>query len=801
MKNRYFLCIIIFTFSFNFCAASAFAQISQTKLKASDASSSASFGNAVSVDGNVMIVGSRNDDSNGTNAGSAYIFRHNGTAWIEEQKLTDPAPTAGDKFGTAVSISGSVALVGAPIDDDAGVRRGSVFVYRYNGTSWVLEQKLNASATSVRVRGFGTTLSLDGNVAIIGKTRNTDGSGEAFIFRYNGVTWVEEIRLTENSGFGRDVSISGNKVIIGAAYPEGGTGHNNNGAYIFRYDDPNWVLEQKLTHSSLNFGKAVSIDGNVAAVGGVNPFGPTEDVYVFRFNGTTWNQDAFLQNTGSFGTLERGISISGDRVMVGARAYDIPATGGTNAGSAWVYQYNGTSWSLEAQLTASDFGSGDALGFAVAIDGNTAVAGATSDDDIAGGAGAAYVFGLASPNSPPVANAGPDQNNVECTNPIATPVTLNGSASSDPDGDTLTYTWREGSTVVADPTTNPTANITLSTGAHTIELTVDDGNGDTDTDTVEITVADNTAPVITLLGNAEETVDLGTPYSDAGATALDDCDGDLTSNIIVTGSVDINVVGTYTLTYDVSDGGGNAALQVTRTVHVVDTIPPELNLVATPQSLWPPNHKYYNIVLTITGNVASVSATAVSDQADDAKGKGDGKTTGDIRVTKPDGAVILSSNSDPVVAFDPVNDILNLRAERAGKGKEGRTYTITVIGLDASGNTIGSVTTEVIVGHGAAKPVQIGAGLALGVSGNLSSEILSGPVVQTALTVPEQLAFELHPNHPNPFNPSTTIRYTLSEVSDVQLVIYNIQGQIVRTLFAGSQGAGTFEVIWDGKNM
>jgi hypothetical protein len=80
-------------------------------------------------------------------------------------------------------------------------------------------------------------------------------------------------------------------------------------------------------------------------------------------------------------------------------------------------------------------------------------------------------------------------------------------------------------------------------------------------------LGDTTAPVIEVTGNASVTVTFGTPYTDAGATATDDVDGSVTARLTVTNPVDTAVLGTYTITYQVSDSAGNVA-QATRTVHV-----------------------------------------------------------------------------------------------------------------------------------------------------------------------------------------------------------------------------------------
>jgi hypothetical protein len=80
------------------------------------------------------------------------------------------------------------------------------------------------------------------------------------------------------------------------------------------------------------------------------------------------------------------------------------------------------------------------------------------------------------------------------------------------------------------------------------------------------------APVITLNGSATVNLTVGDSYADAGATASDNIDGDLTSSIVVTGSVNTNVSGTYTLTYNVSDAAGNTATPVSRVVNVNEAV-------------------------------------------------------------------------------------------------------------------------------------------------------------------------------------------------------------------------------------
>ena len=99
------------------------------KLTASDGASDDWFGSSVSIGGDVAVVGARQDDDF---KGSANVFRHDGAAWVQEQKLTASDGAAVDWFGFSVAISGDVAVVGAFRDDDNGTESGSAYVFDLN---------------------------------------------------------------------------------------------------------------------------------------------------------------------------------------------------------------------------------------------------------------------------------------------------------------------------------------------------------------------------------------------------------------------------------------------------------------------------------------------------------------------------------------------------------------------------------------------------------------------------------------------------------------------------------------------
>ncbi|MFL0802575.1 MAG: DUF5011 domain-containing protein [Agarilytica sp.] len=108
------------------------------------------------------------------------------------------------------------------------------------------------------------------------------------------------------------------------------------------------------------------------------------------------------------------------------------------------------------------------------------------------------------------------------------------------------------------------------------------GNNTTISRTVNVVAVDSVAPVITLLGGQSIDLVLGSPFIDPGVTASDDTDGDITANVIVTGAVDTNTLGSYTISYNVSDAVGNAAVQVQRTVNVL-ALPDVINPIITLQ--------------------------------------------------------------------------------------------------------------------------------------------------------------------------------------------------------------------------
>ena len=381
--------------------------VTETKLLASDGADTDEFGYSVSISGNVAVVGARDDDDNGLNSGSAYVFRWNGASWVEEQKLIASDGVDRASFGYSISISGNVIIVGAPMDDDNGLSSGSAYIFRWNGANWVEEQKLVAS-DGAEADLFGNSVSVSGDVAIVGAHEDDDNglsSGSAYIFRWNGGNWVEEQKILASDGshddvFGESVSISGDVVLVGAR-GDGDMGLWSGSAYVFRWNGASWVEEQKLIASDGaegdRFGWSVSISGDIALVdasadddNGLN----SGSAYVFRWNGVNWveEQKLLASDGAEYDHFGRSVSISRELVVVGAHGDD---DNGADSGSAYVFRWNGSSWVEEQKLIASDGATNDEFSYtAISISGDVVLVGVYGDDDCGGRCGSAYVYDL-----------------------------------------------------------------------------------------------------------------------------------------------------------------------------------------------------------------------------------------------------------------------------------------------------------------------------------------------------------------------------------------------------------------------
>lgn len=384
---------------------------SETKLTAADGAPGDLFGSAmassVAPSGRTAVIAAHGDDDGGDWAGAAYIFHDDGTGWTEQAKLTASDGVLKDFFGSSVSISGDTIVVGSFFSDAPGSHSGSAYVYQRTGTTWTEEQKLVA-ADGAAGDLFGTSVAISGDALVVG-ARDHDvmapNSGAAYVFRFDGTSWTQEAELSASDGATNDflgvrVAIDGDVVVAGAQTADAGR-HDSGAAYVFRFDGTSWTQEAKLTASDGKagdqFGNSVGISGDTVVVAAARAGRGVDRgaAYVFRFDGTSWSQEAKLtasdpKNKDLFGW---SVGISGDQIVVGA----IKGDGGErDAGAAYVFQRTGTAWSEELKLLASDAEQTDRFGVSVAILQDTVFVGAHGDDDLGSAAGATYVYELTS---------------------------------------------------------------------------------------------------------------------------------------------------------------------------------------------------------------------------------------------------------------------------------------------------------------------------------------------------------------------------------------------------------------------
>ncbi|MCA0152317.1 immunoglobulin-like domain-containing protein [Winogradskyella vincentii] len=283
-------------------------------------------------------------------------------------------------------------------------------------------------------------------------------------------------------------------------------------------------------------------------------------------------------------------------------------------------------------------------------------------------------------------------------------ITLNGSSNVNLNvGDTYTEL---GATATDNVDGDLTSSIVIGgdtvntniAGTYVVTYNVSDAAGNAATEvtrTVNV-IADTTPPVITLIGASTINLELGDSYTDQGATASDNVDGDLTSSIVVGGdTVDTNIVGSYVITYNVSDVAGNAATEVTRTVNVnPDTTPPVITLIGanpinlnigdtyTEQGATATDNLdgdiSANIVITGTVNTAVAGTYFVNYNVSDSSGNAATQVTRTVNV-----------------AADTTPPVINLVGASTINLLVGDTYTEQ--GATATDNIDGDLTSSIVI--------------------------------------------------------------------------------------------------------
>ena len=371
-------------------------------LKASSSSERLEFARhiALSGDGQTMAVNS--------NEGRVQVLQFDGNDWLEQTIISSTEPITGERIVAleiALDADGDTLAISEP-----GNR--AVHVFRLTDDSWTWQAALPAlSGEEFLIFGHTIDISDDGNTVAVGTYResskatgidgdwsNTDkhNSGAAWVFRFDGMEWVQQAYFKASNTdiddeFGWDVAISGdgNTLAVGA--------HRENSPSI-----------------GINGDQGNDPTGTANASGAV---------YLFRYDGADWFQQAYIKASNSNGgdLFGGGLDLNenGNTLAVSASGEDSNSTvingdernnGAESAGAAYVFRFDGTNWFQQAYLKTFNTESRDRLGsgwhgaVALSADGNTLAVGAPQEDSSAAGidgdkrdnasslAGAAYLF-------------------------------------------------------------------------------------------------------------------------------------------------------------------------------------------------------------------------------------------------------------------------------------------------------------------------------------------------------------------------------------------------------------------------
>lgn len=335
-------------------------------------------GTGVALSDRYILMGEPGDDTVANDAGAVHVYDARTGRYL--RKLTDPDGQAGDRFGASVAVSGFFALVGADRGDGAVVDSGTASVFELR-TSQRLQKLF--TPTGAANDAFGSEVSLDGEVALVGAFQRDGSSGSAFLFGARSGLLIREF-TAEDAGtrFGRSVCLAGRLALIGAPFEDPGGINNAGVAYLFDISTGERLHKWQAADAAATnfFGRSVAISGNRAIVGALGASGFAGAAYVFDL---TTGAELHRLSDASGGQFGVTVSLSGNLALVGA-----PFADGNGAAIA----FDATTGEPLGKLSAPDAAAGDQFGWRVALWGNQAVVGADRDDESSVDSGAAYLY-------------------------------------------------------------------------------------------------------------------------------------------------------------------------------------------------------------------------------------------------------------------------------------------------------------------------------------------------------------------------------------------------------------------------
>ncbi len=376
MSKAYFFCL---------CSLISFQAFSQSVVVSPDPKPYHLFGSRVAIHENTFITA--------TNPSSllkeVFAFKKSGNEWVTDGKLVNAAQLAGDAYGSALSIYGDYAVVGA---SSAFNKEGRVYVFKRTGPGdWKLETVLN-STDKATGDAFGWAVSIYENTILVGAPDKFSGTGAAYIFKMTNGLWRQEAQLfssnAPNGRFGTWLSLYGDYAVVSANQREK--------VFIYERDGSSWP--QKITlnspSASINFGTSVSVYKENLLVGAFNDDQAGNNAgaaFLYTREAGQWKLSKKLIASDAAARKNFGgrVAIAENYAVIGT-LYEL-ANSTITDGSAYTFKKDGDNWlEQEKHLTPSS----DFYGWNVAIDNNIALVGAYGADLEGTDSGAAYLYEL-----------------------------------------------------------------------------------------------------------------------------------------------------------------------------------------------------------------------------------------------------------------------------------------------------------------------------------------------------------------------------------------------------------------------
>lgn len=323
-----------------------------------------------------------------------------------ELKVAADDGASKDSFGASVAISGDTVIIGAVLDDDLGEDSGSAYVFvRNEDGTWSQEAKLLAPEGQ-EGDFFGNAVGISNDTAIVGAPFARDNgiaTGVVHVYVRNGTTWTHQTTLTPSTSavddeIGYAVAIDGDLIVIGAPGDDE-VAMDAGAAHTFKRSGSSWTAQDKLVPTpggaSGYFGVSVALSKTTALIGAWDD-GSAKNAgmaFVHTTDGTAWTMESALVPTDpeAADTFGYSVALSGNTALIGASGDDDT---GKDSGSAYVFTRSGTQWAQDQKLLPSDGAADDVFGSSVAIWNDLATIGAYWDDDRGQFSGATYTFSM-----------------------------------------------------------------------------------------------------------------------------------------------------------------------------------------------------------------------------------------------------------------------------------------------------------------------------------------------------------------------------------------------------------------------